>query len=117
MTAAVIPGSVHIIGAGLLGTSVGLALRRAGVDVTLEDSNAEHLRTAVEKGAGRITDAGEIPVLVLTPILPAWWVGIRWLGERAPARRAHAQTCWTTESGSSLRHPRWTLMRCAWCIG
>lgn len=70
MTAAVIPGSVHIIGAGLLGTSVGLALRRAGVDVTLEDSNAEHLRTAVEKGAGRIADVGEIPVLVVVAVPP-----------------------------------------------
>ena len=28
---------VHVIGTGLLGTSLGLALRRVGEDVTLED--------------------------------------------------------------------------------
>jgi prephenate dehydrogenase len=70
MTAVVIPGSVHIIGAGLLGTSVGLALRRAGVDVSLEDPNAEHVRVAVEKGAGRNSELGDEPVLVVVAVPP-----------------------------------------------
>ena len=70
MTATVMPGSVHIIGAGLLGTSVGLALRRAGVDVTLEDPSAEHVRIAVEKGAGRTAGSGDQPVLVVVAVPP-----------------------------------------------
>ncbi len=45
-------GPVHVVGAGLLGTSVGLALRRAGVEVWLSDHNHEHVRTASGLGAG-----------------------------------------------------------------
>jgi prephenate dehydrogenase len=70
MTPAVIPGSVHIIGAGLIGTSVGLALRRAGVDVTLEDSRAGHLEAAIARGAGRAADANDTPVLVVVAVPP-----------------------------------------------
>jgi len=70
MTASVIPGSVHIIGTGLIGTSVGLALRRAGVDVTLDDANSENLRLAVHKGAGRIAGAEDHPVLVVVAVPP-----------------------------------------------
>ncbi|MFM2276988.1 MAG: hypothetical protein RIT12_384, partial [Actinomycetota bacterium] len=32
-------GQVHVIGAGLLGTSIGLSLRKLDVDVSLEDSS------------------------------------------------------------------------------
>ncbi|HET7684490.1 MAG TPA: prephenate dehydrogenase [Marmoricola sp.] len=45
-------GPVHVVGAGLLGTSIGLALRRAGIEVWLDDTNTEHVRTAVGLGAG-----------------------------------------------------------------
>ena len=45
-------GPVHVVGTGLLGTSIGLALRAAGVPVWLSDANPEHLRTAVSLGAG-----------------------------------------------------------------
>lgn len=44
---------VLIVGTGLLGTSVGLALCRAGVDVRLRDVDEAALATAVELGAGR----------------------------------------------------------------
>jgi prephenate dehydrogenase len=49
----------HISGAGLIGASVGLALRRAGVEVTLSDSDPEVARRAAELGAGeaRLPDA------------------------------------------------------------
>lgn len=47
-------GPVLVVGAGLLGTSIGLALRRAGVDVALDDVNPEHLRTARGLGAGNL---------------------------------------------------------------
>ncbi len=45
-------GPVHVVGAGLLGTSVGLAARSAGLEVWLTDSHHEHLRTASGLGAG-----------------------------------------------------------------
>ncbi len=45
-------GPVHVVGAGLLGTSVGLAARRAGLEVWLTDANHEHVRTASGLGAG-----------------------------------------------------------------
>ena len=45
-------GPVHVVGAGLLGTSVGLAAARAGLEVWLTDANHEHVRTASGLGAG-----------------------------------------------------------------
>ena len=45
-------GPIHVVGAGLLGTSVGLAASRAGLEVWLTDANHEHLRTASGLGAG-----------------------------------------------------------------
>ena len=45
-------GPVHVVGAGLLGTSVGLAAARAGLEVWLSDVNHEHVRTASGLGAG-----------------------------------------------------------------
>jgi prephenate dehydrogenase len=45
-------GPIHVIGAGLLGTSVGLAAQRAGIEVWLSDLNHEHVRTASGLGAG-----------------------------------------------------------------
>src|SRR5690242_1004081 len=46
--------SVLVVGAGLIGTSVGLALREVGIDVALEDRAAGRLALAVELGAGRL---------------------------------------------------------------
>ena len=46
-------GQVHIIGAGLLGTSIGLRLTNLGVQVSLEDQSEHNLRTAIRLGAGR----------------------------------------------------------------
>ena len=47
-----VPEPVLVVGCGLLGTSVGLALRARGVEVWLDDLNPEHLRTATGLGAG-----------------------------------------------------------------
>ena len=44
-------GPVLVVGAGLLGTSIALALRRRGVDVALRDVNPENLRIATGIGA------------------------------------------------------------------
>jgi prephenate dehydrogenase len=63
-------GAVHVIGAGLLGASCGLALRDRGVEVTLEDSSPSALSLAVDYGAGRkrdINDSEPDLVIVATP--------------------------------------------------
>jgi 2-polyprenyl-6-methoxyphenol hydroxylase-like FAD-dependent oxidoreductase len=50
---------VLVVGTGLIGTSVGLALRDAGVEVALEDIDTDHLHTAVKMGAGTAQGFGE----------------------------------------------------------
>ncbi|WP_248815812.1 prephenate dehydrogenase/arogenate dehydrogenase family protein [Frankia sp. AgPm24] len=44
---------VLVVGAGLIGTSIGLALRRRGADVLLADHNTQRVETAARRGAGR----------------------------------------------------------------
>lgn len=60
---------VHIIGTGLIGTSIGLALSRAGWEVTLEDASRTTAALARDLGAGRLPTAGDVPgvVVVATP--------------------------------------------------
>jgi prephenate dehydrogenase len=48
---------VRIVGAGLLGTSIGLALTERGVDVTLDDLSPTAVKLAVDYGAGRAASA------------------------------------------------------------
>lgn len=64
-------GPVLVIGAGLLGTSIGLAARRAGREVWLSDLNAEHVRTAVGLGAGTPAPAegrAQLAVVAVPPV-------------------------------------------------
>lgn len=63
-------GPVEIVGAGLLGTSLGLALRRRGVDVVLRDVSPDHLRTATGLGAGRLRSPQDVPSLVVVAVPP-----------------------------------------------
>ena len=63
-------GPVEIVGAGLLGTSIGLALRRAGVEALLSDVSAEHVRTASGLGAGRARRDEDRPQLVVVAVPP-----------------------------------------------
>ncbi|MEV8339538.1 prephenate dehydrogenase [Leucobacter sp. NPDC077196] len=64
-------GPVHVIGAGLLGASVGLGLRERGVDVTLEDLSPTTVALAADYGAGRVRTAeDESPVLVVIATPP-----------------------------------------------
>ncbi|MGL5827910.1 MAG: prephenate dehydrogenase [Nocardioides sp.] len=51
-----VDGPVLIVGTGLLGTSIGLALRKCGIAVRLRDQSREHLRTASGLGAGVVDD-------------------------------------------------------------
>ena len=47
-------GPVLIVGTGLLGTSLGLALRTAGVEVLLSDTSPTSLALARDMGAGTL---------------------------------------------------------------
>lgn len=61
-------GPVLVIGTGLLGGSVGLALRRAGVPVLLEDVDPHALSVALDRGAG---DRGDgVPTVVVVAVPP-----------------------------------------------
>lgn len=63
-------GPVHVVGAGLLGTSIGLAAQRAGIPVWLSDANPEHVRTAISLGAGIAPPAGATAQLVVVAVPP-----------------------------------------------
>jgi prephenate dehydrogenase len=70
MTSSELTGPVHVIGAGLLGTSIGLAVRAAGLPVWLSDANPEHLRTAISLGAGELRPAEAAAQLVVVAVPP-----------------------------------------------
>ena len=63
-------GPVLVVGAGLLGTSIGLALRRHGVEVWLQDVNQENVRTASGLGAGVPAPPTGRPTLVVVAVPP-----------------------------------------------
>ncbi|QLQ10590.1 MAG: prephenate dehydrogenase [Nocardioidaceae bacterium] len=65
-----LPEPVLVVGAGLLGTSIGLALSEHGIDVLLADQASEHVRTASGLGAGRPVAAGDTPGLVVVAVPP-----------------------------------------------
>lgn len=68
MTPGPVPGSVHIVGTGLIGTSLGLALTQAGGVVTLEDISSTSAALARDLGAGSTTpEADPALVVVATP--------------------------------------------------
>lgn len=60
--------NIKIVGTGLLGTSLGLALARNGVQAWLADQSKSALRLAVEYGAG--SDSGPEPDLVVVCVPP-----------------------------------------------
>jgi prephenate dehydrogenase len=70
MNAARIAGQVRIVGTGLLGTSIGLALRHLGVDVILANRSPAALRLAIDYGAGRQPAEGDAPTLVIVAVSP-----------------------------------------------
>lgn len=63
-------GPVEVIGVGLLGTSVALACRRAGLEVLLTDRSPQHVRTASGLGAGRRRTEHDTPQLVVVAVPP-----------------------------------------------
>lgn len=68
---ALVPSPVRIIGAGLIGGSLGLALSEAGVAVQVEDISPGTTALAVEMGVGsRADENAEAPALVLVAAPP-----------------------------------------------
>ena len=65
-----ITGQVRIVGAGLLGASIGLALKAKGVDVILFDASKANLSLAIDYGAGRRTESGDEPALIIVAVPP-----------------------------------------------
>jgi prephenate dehydrogenase len=60
-----LPQPVLIVGTGLLGTSLGMALRRRDVEVLLSDVVPEHVRTATGLGAGHPYDGQHVRLVVV----------------------------------------------------
>ena len=65
-----ISGSVRIVGAGLLGTSIGLALSKNGVDVIISDDSQSAAQLAISYGAGREASTSDVPMLVVVCVPP-----------------------------------------------
>ena len=64
------PSSVLVIGCGLIGTSIALALREHGVDVHLDDVSRANLELAVSRGAGT-ADPPAAPDLIVVAVPPS----------------------------------------------
>jgi prephenate dehydrogenase len=73
---------VLVVGAGLLGTSIGLALRRADVDVAVRDISLENVRIAAGLGAANLDAEGLDPALVVVAVPPDHLAEVvaEWLG-------------------------------------
>lgn len=63
-------GPVRVVGAGLLGSSIGLGLRALGVDVILADISPSTIQLAIDYGAGRAAAAGDAPKLIVVCVPP-----------------------------------------------
>lgn len=63
-------GTVRVVGAGLLGASIGHGLMALGVDVALADTSPAQLRLAVDYGAGRAARPDDRPRLVVVAVPP-----------------------------------------------
>lgn len=70
MTESRIDGQVRVVGAGLLGASIGHGLVQRGVDVILHDASPSNVSLAIDYGAGRAVAAGDDPVLVIVAVPP-----------------------------------------------
>ena len=94
MTRAQVPASAVVVGTGLIGTSIALALRERGCEVWLTDTDQSATRLAAELGAGEVLPAGgeraapaDIAVLAVPPAAVARAL--------AHAQRLHLARCYT----------------------
>jgi len=65
-----IGGTVRVVGAGLLGTSLGLALRKHGIDVVMADTSRANQALSIDYGAGREAAEGDNPQLIVVCVPP-----------------------------------------------
>jgi prephenate dehydrogenase len=65
-----VSGQVRIIGAGLLGTSLGLALRKQNIDVIISDTSKASQALAIDYGAGREPQVSDSPALIVVCVPP-----------------------------------------------
>ena len=65
-----VQGTVRVVGAGLLGSSIGHALTALGVDVALDDTSPAQLRLAIDYGAGRRAAEDDDPTLIVVSVPP-----------------------------------------------
>ncbi|MFI5830706.1 prephenate dehydrogenase [Streptomyces sp. NPDC051578] len=91
-----------VVGTGLIGTSVALALSRAGVQVHLVDTDAVAVRTAASLGAGTPTAPRE-PVDLAVLAVPPSMVGPV-LSEWQRQRLAHSYTDVASVKRATERH-------------
>ena len=63
-------GEVRIVGAGLLGTSIGLALTKQGIDVAISSKSTKSVDLAVSYGAGRAVREDDSPKLIVVCVPP-----------------------------------------------
>ena len=94
-------GPVLVVGTGLIGASVALSLRRAGIDALLSDVDAENLATAVGAGAGREVAESDVPVLVVVAVPPR--IAARVLADASAAYPTATLTDTTSVKESVLR--------------
>ena len=70
MSTSAVPRRVLVVGAGLIGTSIALALRRQEVCVALDDVDPENLAVAIARGAGQALEADFTPDVVVVAVPP-----------------------------------------------
>ncbi|HEX7996578.1 MAG TPA: prephenate dehydrogenase/arogenate dehydrogenase family protein, partial [Streptosporangiaceae bacterium] len=92
--AATAPRVAVVVGTGLIGTSIALALRERGTEVWLSDADPAAARLAAELGAGKVLAPGSVPaeradvaVLAVPPAAVA--------GALAGAQRQRLAACYT----------------------
>lgn len=61
---------VRVVGAGLLGTSIGLSLSAQGIDVVLDSASTSSVKLASELGAGRPASSEDNPTLIVVCVPP-----------------------------------------------
>ncbi|MEY4398348.1 MAG: hypothetical protein RLZ53_924 [Actinomycetota bacterium] len=65
-----VQGNVRIVGTGLIGTSIGLALSKQGSSVSLQDASPANERLAADYGAGQVAKGSESPELIVVCVPP-----------------------------------------------
>lgn len=64
-------GPLHVVGTGLLGTSIALAARARGLEVWLSDHQPDHVQTAISLGAGiaaPVEGSAQLTVVAVPPL-------------------------------------------------